>query len=236
MPNYYGQTPSTNITVSSGASTGEKLSGLAGVLNSNSQKNKSSSKSAKLLATAAGAAGANEASILLGNENLIDAMGKGIGSLGNGAVDISKALGGIQPGQADALKQVVQGASGKINEAAQAFQSSPFGKIHPIRDAAGAFIGATDEGKLLNSKLTEWSNKGLGVEGKPTYLEELGALGLGGLAAYGLIKGGKSLVERKMYKADRQAEHAHDLELAREVRNTGTENLFRLDKAKNLRG
>lgn len=236
MPNYYGQTPSTNITVNPGGSTGEKISGLAGMLKGNSQKNKDTSKTAKLLATAAGAVGANEASILLGNENIVDAMGKGIGSLGEGAIDVSKALGGIQSNQAEALKQVVQNVSGKVNEASQALQNSPFGKIHPIRDAAGAFIGATDHGKLWDSKLTEWANKGLGTEGNPTYLEEIGGLGLGGLAAYGLIKGAKAVANRKMYKADREAEHAHDLELAREVRNTGTENLFRLDKAKNLRG
>ena len=231
MPNY-GQSPSTNITVNSGGSKLDKAAGLLG-----NAKEKKSSAASKLLATAATATGVNEASMLMGNENFLDAINKGVSSLSNGAIDASKALGNLSPEQTEALKSAASNVSGALGDAAEAFKNSPFGKIHFMRDLGGAFVGATDEGRLINSKATEWVNKGLNLEsGTPSYIEEVGGLGLGGLAAYGLFKGGKALLNRKMYKADREVEHAHDLKLAKEVRDTGTENLFRLDKAKNLRG
>lgn len=169
-----------------------------------------------------------------GYNDIVDSLGKGAQFVGDKAADIMSSYG-----VNDTVTGTVHQLAGKTGEAAakasEAYQKSAL-NLHLKDDLKAFFKAATKEGKLLNTEVTDLVNEGYGTTGNPTYLDEVGALGLGSLAAYGLVKGGKALVNRHIYKADRKAEHKHDIDLAKELKKIDTGNLLLHGKAKNLRG
>lgn len=234
MP-YYGQNNPAGIVLQNAAPSTFSNLATAGIKAGTEVYKTKANASSKWAKRALTLGVADSTARAFGYNDIVDSLGKGAQFVGDRAADIASSYGAT-----DAVTDTLHQIAGKTGEAAakasDVYQKAAL-NLHLQDDLKALFKGATKEGKLLDDNLiTRLVNKGKNTTGESTYLDELGGLGVGALAAYGLVKGGKALMNRHIYKADRKAEHQHDIDLARELKKVDTGNLLLHGKAKNLRG